>query len=248
MEGNKLRVAKLKKERLRKSLMKAESKASDILSFTLSWRDLESHFDSIESDLVKRSQELESKEKHLEKRSHELESKGKILEKRAREIDTAYGFRREKLNRDRKIELKRTREQVEALQKNDMKQEVEHFTGKSCKEMSEELQVQQEKYEEILKKKKSEEKKLRSCTRDLAQREGDLRWVSMRLSKRCEELGWEKRKMNVLRKRNDEAERKLQHLNRALEEKQKEVDSIEKRLRECRNVKGRGNSDTSGDE
>jgi hypothetical protein len=37
-------------------------------------------------------------------------------------------------------------------------------------------------------------------------------------------------------------------LNRALEEKQKEVDLIEKRLGEWRDVKGRGNGDTSGDE
>lgn len=277
-EKNKLEAAKLKKESLRKSLLKAKSQASDILSFTLSWRDLESHFDSIESDLVKRSQEIESKEKHMEKRSHELESKGKILEKRAREIESADGFRRhveekqkkldslkreieseekkrlqlQKLNRDRKIELKRTREQVEALQKNEMKREVEHFKDKSYEQMSEE---QQEMYEQILKKKKSEEKKLKDCTRDLEQKEGDLKWVNMQLTKRRTELEWEKSKINleksnmiVLRKRNDDAERKLRQLTRELEEKQKEFDLIEKRLGECRNVKARGNRDSSGDE
>ncbi|XP_010418864.2 PREDICTED: LOW QUALITY PROTEIN: golgin subfamily A member 8R-like [Camelina sativa] len=277
-ENKKLRVTKLKKERLRKSLLKAKSQASDILSFTQSWRDLETHFASIESDLVKRSQEIDSREENLEKWSHVLKSKAKLLEKSAREIASADGFRRlveenqkkldrlkreieteekkrlqlQKLNHDRKIELKWTREQVDALQKHEMKRDVVHFKEKSYEEMSEE---QQDKYEEILKKHKSVEKKLRDCTRDLAQKEGELRWVSMRLTKRCVELEWEKRKINLeksnmimLRKLNEEAERKLQHLNRALEEKQKEVDSIEKIFGERRNVKGRGNSDTSGDE
>ncbi|XP_019092917.1 PREDICTED: FRIGIDA-like protein 5 [Camelina sativa] len=254
---NKLRVAKLKKQRLRKSLLKAKSQASDLLSFTLSWRDLESHFDSIESDLVKRSQEIDSREENLEKWSHVLKSKAKLLVKSAREIASADGFRRlvdenqkkldrlkreieteekkrlqlQKLNHDRKIELKWTREQVNALQKHGMKRAVVHFKEKSYEEMSEELK---DKYEEILKKSKSAEKKLRDCTKDLEQKEGELRWVSMRLTKRFVELERETRKVNLeksnmimLRKLNEEAERKLQHLNKVLEEKQKEVDSFE---------------------
>ncbi|XP_006299216.2 LOW QUALITY PROTEIN: uncharacterized protein PF11_0207 [Capsella rubella] len=223
-QNNKLRVAKLKKERLRKSLVKAKSQASNILSFTLLWEDLESHFQSIESDLVKRSQEIDSKEEQLEKWSHVLKSKGKILEKRAREMESAAEFTRhveenqkkldrlkieieseekkrfllQKLNRGRKLELKWTREQVKAVQNHEMNREVGPFKeNKSYKETSEELQVLQKKYEEVLKKSKLAEKKLKDCTRDLAQREGELQWANMQSKKRYVELEWAKRKTNL---------------------------------------------------
>ncbi|CAN8259643.1 unnamed protein product [Cochlearia groenlandica] len=230
MEENRLQIAKLKKERLRKSLAKAKSQASDILSFTLSFKDLERHFDSIELDLNKKSRALETKENDLEERSRELETKRRILEKRAREIDSADGFRREaemknkildslsravesqqkklltanRLLYDRKIELKRIREASQSKKVDDSKDWRYKTT----------LEEQQDKYEEVLEKTRSERARQRALTADAEDKEAQLRYANSKLDKRRGDLERANRKLHLLRQNIKDAEKKLNEKRR----------------------------------
>ncbi|KAF8105513.1 hypothetical protein N665_0157s0091 [Sinapis alba] len=77
---NELNLCSVKKDNLAKQLDKIHSHSSDILLFSVLWRDLSDYLNSAEEKVEKRFRELKLKEMELQDQSFALEEKGKVVE------------------------------------------------------------------------------------------------------------------------------------------------------------------------
>ncbi|CAA7037566.1 unnamed protein product [Microthlaspi erraticum] len=77
---NELNLCGMITDNLGKQLEKINSKASDILIFSLQWRDLEDHLKSARGKVEKRFREMKAKEVELERKSFALEERAKVVE------------------------------------------------------------------------------------------------------------------------------------------------------------------------
>lgn len=108
-----LRLGELKSENLRKSLEQAKGLASSVLLFTLQWKELESHFDSIQQKIEERVAVFELREKELEttmrvsrERQEEIglkEIELSLLSKKVDECNVELTFKEEEIDRKRKL-------------------------------------------------------------------------------------------------------------------------------------------------
>ncbi|KAL3591311.1 hypothetical protein D5086_009951 [Populus alba] len=81
-----LKLAKLRQQSLNRSLNEIHEQASSILSLTLQWKDIETHFESTFNSIEDSAKALRTKERQLEAREKEFESKEKEFEERCEEF------------------------------------------------------------------------------------------------------------------------------------------------------------------
>ncbi|XP_030448135.1 uncharacterized protein LOC115670882 [Syzygium oleosum] len=105
-----LKQAELKKESVSRAYERAQAQASKVLLFTFLWKDLEEHFDSIQSSLQCRSEQLLEGERSLEERARAVESREGELREFRRRIEECEG----EIGRKTR-ELASVEEQVERL-------------------------------------------------------------------------------------------------------------------------------------
>ena len=79
-EENYLNLCGVKKDNIAKQLDKVHSHSSDILLFSVLWRDLSDYLNSAEEKVEKRFRELKLKEKELQDQSFAHEERGKAVE------------------------------------------------------------------------------------------------------------------------------------------------------------------------
>ena len=126
-EENYLNLCGVKKDNIAKQLDKVHSHSSDILLFSVLWRDLSDYLNSAEEKVEKRFRELKLKEKELQDLSVAIEERGKAVEAAeavAVELEVkSDGFR---------VEIEAKREELEFV-RNQVEVSREEFSAEEAR-------------------------------------------------------------------------------------------------------------------
>ncbi|CAF2089379.1 unnamed protein product [Brassica napus] len=211
-EENYLNLCGVKKDNIAKQLDKVHSHSSDILLFSVLWRDLSDYLNSAEEKVEKRFRELKLKEKELQDQSFALEERGKAVEAAeavAVELEVkSDGFRvgieakREELEFVRnQVEVSREEFSAEEARVSQVKKLVEECT---VEKMTKESEVS-----EMLEALRKTHGELGSKGKELAQMETDLERYRADVSAEMERLG---RTQTLRRELDEKVERETEDL------------------------------------
>ena len=211
-EENYLNLCGVKKDNIAKQLDKVHSHSSDILLFSVLWRDLSDYLNSAEEKVEKRFRELKLKEKELQDQSFALEERGKAVEAAeavAVELEVkSDGFR---------VEIEAKREELEFV-RNQVEVSREEFSAEEArvsqvKKLVEECTVEkiskENEVNEVLEALRKTQAELGSKGKELAQMETDLERYRADVSAEMERLG---RTQTLRRELDEKVERETEDL------------------------------------
>ncbi|CAF2011964.1 myosin heavy chain, cardiac muscle isoform [Brassica napus] len=211
-EENYLNLCGVKKDNIAKQLDKVHSHSSDILLFSVLWRDLSDYLNSAEEKVEKRFRELKLKEKELQDQSFALEERGKVVE-----AAEAVAVELEVKSDGIRVEIEAKREELQFV-RNQVEVSREEFSAEEArvsqvKKLVEECAVEKMSKEselsemfEALRKTQGE---LGSRGEELAQMEADLERYRADVSAEMERLG---RTQTLRRELDEEVERETKDL------------------------------------
>ncbi|KAF3598162.1 hypothetical protein DY000_02025870 [Brassica cretica] len=211
-EENYLNLCGVKKDNIAKQLDKVHSHSSDILLFSVLWRDLSDYLNSAEEKVEKRFRELKLKEKELQGRSFALEERGKVVE-----AAEAVAVELEVKSDGIRVEIEAKREELEFV-RNQVEVSREEFSAEEArvsqvKKMVEECTVEKMSKEselnEVLEALRKTQGELGSRGEELAQMEADLERYRADVSAVIERLG---RTQTLRRELDEEVERETKDL------------------------------------
>ncbi|KAJ0253810.1 Frigida-like protein [Hirschfeldia incana] len=209
---NELNLFGVKKDNLAKQLDKIHSHSSDILVFSVLWRDLSDYLSSAQEKVERRFRELKLKEAELEGQSSALEERGKVVE-----AGEAVAVELEVKSDGIRVEIEAKRKELDFV-RNQVEVSREEFSAEEArlsrvKELVEECMAEKMSKEselnvmlEALKKTQAE---LGSNGEKLAQMETDLERYRADVSAEMEHLG---RTQTLRRELDEEVEREDKNL------------------------------------
>ncbi|KAJ4900695.1 Frigida-like protein [Raphanus sativus] len=209
---NELNLFGVKKHNLAKQLDKIHSHSSDILLFSVLWRDLSDYLTSAEEKVERKFRELKLKEAELQDQSFALEERGKVVEAAeavAVELEVKSDGIRMEIEAKRK-ELDFVRTQVEVSR--------EEFGGEEARlsrlrklveECAAEKMSKESELDEVLEALRKTQAELGSKGEKLAQMEADLERYCADVSAEVAHLG---RTQTLRRKLDEEVERETKDL------------------------------------
>ncbi|KAK9293183.1 hypothetical protein L1049_021172 [Liquidambar formosana] len=243
-----LKLAKLKKDNIRKTLDNLQSQSSSLLLLTVQLKDLQDHFDSVEKLIQQHSEEFESKQKHfdsvwksVEDRSREVESKEKRLESSRKWVEEKSDVIRKW--REERAEVVEAEEKRLELMRKSVEERSEEVESKTSRFESVRKMVQESVQELGLKEKKLEllQKSLDERSQVVDMKEKDLDLVRKLIEDRSKEVEMKEKEVESerktvsdwVRKRMEAVELKEKQLDvtqKSIEERSEEVKSKENRL------------------
>ncbi|KAL4326206.1 hypothetical protein GQ457_11G006430 [Hibiscus cannabinus] len=233
-----LKMGELKREILRNSLEQTNAQASSILLFTLQWKELEDHFDSIQRSIEKRldavgfrETEVETRMRIVSEREEEFglkESELSLLSKKIEECNAEIKFKKEEIDLMQKLledcssEFKSKGEELDSVGKS-----VEDC----CKELGlkkEELCSVQKLISECCEKLEGKELELeclrnsiKECSDQLDVKQNELVRNQEMIEEQCKQLGDNERKQ-------DSFKSLFQDYEEELEAKKEKYEALEK--------------------
>nr|VDD39031.1 unnamed protein product [Brassica oleracea] len=211
-EENYLNLCGVKKDNIAKQLDKVHSHSSDILLFSVLWRDLSDYLNSAEEKVEKRFRELKLKEKELQGQSFALEERGKVVE-----AAEAVAVELEVKSDGIRVEIEAKREELEFV-RNQVEVSREEFSAEEArvsqvKKLVEECTVEKMSKEselnEVLEALRKTQGELGSKGEELAQMETDLERYRADVSAEMERLG---RNQTLRRELDEEVKRETEDL------------------------------------
>ncbi|TXG75424.1 hypothetical protein E1A91_1Z015900v1 [Gossypium mustelinum] len=239
-----LKLGELKRENLRKSLEQANGLASSVLLFTLQWKELESHFDSIQQKIEEGVAVFELREKELEttmrvsrERQEEIglkEIELSLLSKKVDECNVELTFKEEEIGSEAELleecssEFKSKNQELDLVRKwvEDCSKELSLKNKQLCsvqKLISDCCEKREGKEKQLILELECLQNSIKECSNQLSMKRTELVQSQEMVEDQCKQLNENEKKLDSIKSL-------IQDYEEELEAKREKYEALDKSI------------------